>query len=327
MSEPKQAAAAKHWCFTLNDADDNLDYTDVIEIWGQHADYLVFQEEKGDEDTKHYQGYLEFKKPMRLTAIVNLTKMFKPHWEKRKGTRDQARDYCMKEDTRVSGPWEHGIWNGAAQGKRSDLIEVATAIRERKTQREIFEEFPGSTLRYYSNIEKCRNLYRPVRTVPLQVYLLYGKPGSGKTQLFWETCPDGWDIPLGKDLWFTGYNGEDNVLIDDFAGNIGLTQLLRLLDKYPISCPSKGSHVWWCPKTITITTNLHPWEWYDYSTRTDSYQALKRRVHFVNRHKKEIINGEEVYSFEELEVEDFFENQKVERAVKEHAAKLWAQYK
>lgn len=331
MSEPRQQPAAKHWCFTLNDKDDNLDHTDVIEIWGPHCTYMVFQEELGnrkdtEQHTKHYQGYCEFTKPIRLLPLVKLTKMFHPHWEKRQGTPAQARDYCMKEDTRVAGPWEFGEFSAdkSNQGARSDLAEVATAIREGKTQRQIFEEFPNSTLRYYGNIEKSRNLYRPTRKEPLQVYLLYGKPGTGKTKLFWDTCPEGWDVPLGKDLWFTGYNQEANVLIDDFAGNIGLTQLLRLLDQYPISCPSKGSHVWWCPETITITSNLHPWEWYDYSTRTDSYEALKRRFSFVHKFTKDLVGGEEQYSSEQIDVEEFFENQKVERQLKEHAAAKWA---
>jgi len=295
-----RTGTAKHWVFTLNDADDQLEHTDVCEIWGPHCDYLVFQEEVGSQGTKHYQGYAEFNKRVRPAG---LTKHFKPHWEKRKGTRDQARDYCMKAETRKAGPWELGVWSSKSQGKRTDLMEVCEAIKEGKTQKEIFEEFPSATIRYYSNIEKCRNLFRPVRTEDLEVTLAYGKPGTGKTHRFWENAPDGWDIPVGKDLWFTGYNGEANVLIDDFSGNISLVSLLRILDKYPVSCPTKGSHVWWCPKQIYITTNVHPKDWYDYSARAESYEALKRRFTYVLHFKKE--NGE--YLQEQVDVNKFFD--------------------
>lgn len=318
-----KVSAAKHWCFTLNDADDQLEFSDVIEIWGPHCDYLVFQEEQGEEGTKHYQGYAEFKKPVRLTGITAIAKHFKPHWEKRKGKPAEARAYCMKEDTRIAGPWEHGEWKGGGQGARTDLLEVAGAIKEGKTQKEIFEEFPASTLRYYGNIEKCRNLYRPKREHELTVTLCVGKPGSGKTQNFWNFCEEhdfpGWEIPPGKDIWFTGYNGEQNVLIDDFAGNIGLTQLLKILDKYPLSCPSKGSHVWWCPTNICVTTNAHPWQWYDYETRQDSYQALKRRF----SHVIEFTKVDDVYEQKQLDVEDYFENQKIDRVVRQKASDEW----
>lgn len=310
-----RAGTAKHWCFTLNDREDELEHTDVLEIWGPHADYLVFQEEKGANGTKHYQGYIEFTKRCRPAG---LTKHFKPHWEKRQGTRNQARDYCMKGESRVAGPWEHGDWSGKCgeQGKRSDLIDVVERIKEGKSQREILEEFPVSTIRCYSAIDKARNLYRPSRVKPLTVTLCVGTPGTGKTQNFWNFCDEhetpGWEVPPGKDIWFSGYSGEENVLIDDFAGNIGLTQLLKILDKYPLSCPTKGSHVWWCPTNICVTSNAHPWQWYDYETRQDSYAALKRRFHFVILFKK--VDGE--YTMETLDVEDYFENQKLERVTK-----------
>lgn len=325
MSAPKQAAAAKHWCFTLNDAEDNLEYTDVIEIWGPHCDYMVFQEEQGEEGTKHYQGYAEFKEAKRLTAIVAIAKHFKPHWEKRKGKPADARNYCMKEDTRVAGPWEVGEWKGAKQGKRSDLEPVAEMIKQRKTQKEIFEEYPVPTLRCFNAIQNARQMYRPKRdpNVPFTVTLIVGLPGTGKTQTFWEKAgEEGWEVPVsGRDLWFTGYNGEKNVLIDDFYGNIGLTQFLKILDKYPISCPSKGSHVWWMPDNICVTSNGHPWQWYDYENRQDSYAALKRRFHHVIRCFK---TDEGEYDMEQLDVEDYFENQKVDRVVKKKAQDEWA---
>lgn len=311
MSEPKQSAAAKHWVFTLNDPEDNIEYTDVIEIWGPHCSYLVFQQEEGEEGTKHFQGYAEFTKPIRFTAIRALTKVIHAWWQKRKGTRAQARAYAMKEDTRVAGPWEHGEWTDKSgnHGQRSDLIEVAEAIKEGKTQREIFEAFPATTCRYYSNIEKCRMLYKPKRTEQMTVTLCYGKPGSGKTQKFWDSFPEGWAIPVGKDLWFNGYNGETHVLIDDFAGNIGLTQLLRILDKPVSQVPAKHGFVWWNPTHVCITTNVHPCNWYDYGVRQDSYQALKRRIYEVFHFWKE--DGE--YYLDTVDVEDFFENQKVDR--------------
>lgn len=94
----------RNWCFTVNNPD-------IDDILPDHADirYVVWQRERGAEGTEHWQGYVEFDKPMRLAAV----KLWLPtaHFEPRRGTRDQARDYCMKADSRINGPWERGDWS------------------------------------------------------------------------------------------------------------------------------------------------------------------------------------------------------------------------
>lgn len=42
-----------------------------------------------------------------------------------------------------------------------------------------------------------------------------------------------------------------------------LDALLKLIDDhYCRGAPTKGSHAWFNPKTIYITSNLHPKDWY-----------------------------------------------------------------
>lgn len=104
----KQGNKAYHWCFTLNnpkqpDGQKFLELvTDPDEGWG--VEYLVFQLERGKkEKTPHYQGYCEFTKAERMTSIKKKGhEADRCHWEKRKGTPAQARDYCMKAEGRVS---------------------------------------------------------------------------------------------------------------------------------------------------------------------------------------------------------------------------------
>lgn len=303
---PATNGQAKHWCFTWNDNENKLTSEDIVDVLAKYCSYLVFQEERGDEDTKHYQGYAEFLKSYRLTGLQKLTLPHRPHWERRKGTRDQAREYCMKEDTRVDGPWEAGEkpWDSKSQGKRNDLESLALMVKDGASDAEIFDAQPGTATRYLKNLQAVRFIFKPVRDHDLEVTLLYGPPGTGKTRLFWDTFPTGWSVPVGKDLWFTGYQGEKEVLIDDFAGNIGLTQLLQLIDRYPVQLATKGYHVWWCPNIIVFTSNCHPCSWYNYESRQDSYKALKRRFTHV-------FNFVEGADPEELNVEEFFENMKV----------------
>jgi len=83
----------------------------------------------------HIQGYIELTCPQRISALVKW--LPGAHFEVRKGTPDQARDYCMEEDTRVAGPWERGVYGGA-QGKRSDIDGARDAILAGATRREVY---------------------------------------------------------------------------------------------------------------------------------------------------------------------------------------------
>ena len=82
--------------------------------------YGVWQLERGKNGTAHLQGYVEFRKAMSLTAIKKVVGE-RAYVEERRGTREEARAYCQKEDTRVEGPWEHGIWISGA-GHRTDTV-------------------------------------------------------------------------------------------------------------------------------------------------------------------------------------------------------------
>ncbi len=66
------------------------------------------------------QGYVVLKKKSRLSALKKL--LPRAHWEIREGTHDQARAYCMKEETRTKEPYEWG--DPPAQGKRNDMAAM-----------------------------------------------------------------------------------------------------------------------------------------------------------------------------------------------------------
>ena len=289
----------RNWCFTYNNPSESPE--EFIALFPETLRYLVFQKEQGEEETEHYQGYCEFSVSFRLAGLKKIHNSV--HWEPRRGTRDQAREYCLKEDTRIDGPWEFGEWT-QQRGQRTDLEALYKQARTAKTLLEVAEACPSQYIRYYKAVQHVRQIEafdKPIRQADLQVFLYYGPPGTGKTRLAYETAPDLYAIPLGKTLWFDNYAGEPDVLIDDFSGNLRLVDTLRMLDRYPIQVPVKGGHVWWCPTTIHLTTNVHPRNWYDYSKRADSYRALTRRftkvIHFLDDETKEEFEGQELINF------------------------------
>lgn len=188
--------AARAWCFTFNNhwAREPIDPS----CW-PNLRYAVYQEEIGENGTPHLQGYCEFNTPKRLSALKEI--LPEAHWERRRGTRDQARAYCMKDDTRIEGTdyQEIGDWSGGGQGARTELAQISQMVLDGATEEEIALAHPGSYMRYYRGINQFRLVTRPTFITPTYTLnqfsmpdfttvvgskpiLLYGESGTGKTQ-------------------------------------------------------------------------------------------------------------------------------------------------
>lgn len=96
----KQCSPAKGWCFTLNNYT-CVEMEEVVAVLSSNSsNRYIFQEEIGESGTPHLQGYVKFHKKCRP---FNLFKTKRIHWEKQKGTFQQAVDYCRKEEDRIVG--------------------------------------------------------------------------------------------------------------------------------------------------------------------------------------------------------------------------------
>jgi len=116
-----------NWIFTWNNPDTELG-PGIFRSLVDHktARYVVYQLEQGGEGTNHYQGYIEFVGKKTLAAVKKL--LPQAHWEPRRGTAEEAKSYCQKAETRVSGPWELGVPKQENQGKRSDLESLKAEL-------------------------------------------------------------------------------------------------------------------------------------------------------------------------------------------------------
>jgi len=203
------------------------------------------------------------------------------HVEHRRGTRDQAREYCQKEDSRLAGPIEVGKWLAGGQGRRSDLDSFYKVLKEKpeSTDYELMDEFPGTFLKYPHAADTVRRVlaaHGNQRIVPTVVFL-HGPPGCGKTRYVREQSMDTYF--KAPDEWWPDYDGKSDVCLDDFYGWIPFHLLLRLLDRYPIRVSVKGSHTFFNPNTIYITSNKIPIDWYKEDIRSKyDFNALYRRI-------------------------------------------------
>lgn len=280
--------ASRSWCFTWNNPEVGPDQVTFLLIECPIHRYSVFQLEEGEEHgTPHYQGYIELTSPRRISYMKALFGPV-PHWETRRGSRDQARTYCMKQETRQDGPWELGDWQAGSQGRRNDIRAFKNAIQEGASKSELVEDHPLMMAKYPKFYNTVRMMTMPVRQTELEVRLNYGRTGTGKTRYVYDTYrEDGFymlPVQSSGTIWFDGYDRDDVVLLDDFCGKYSkmpLGILLRILDRYPIIVPVKGAFTWWMPNIIIITTNIHPEDWYDWEDRREQFHALCRRFNSV----------------------------------------------
>lgn len=249
-STPRQGV---NYLFTINNPTDN----DNPEKW--EYKYLIYQIEKGENETTHYQGYIIFKKKMSIAGLKKINS--RAHWELRKGTHEQAVAYCSKKETRIDGPFIFGT--GPTPGKRNDLLALKESLDKKASMKEIAQEHFVPFLKYHKGIAVYRNLITEPRRFKTEVTVLWGITGVGKSRICAETFPNAyWVFPQQVGKWWDGYEGEEVVIIDDFYGWFQHNYMLRLLDRYPMKVESKGGVLEFIPKKIFITSNKPPEEWY-----------------------------------------------------------------
>nr|AKO71383.1 Replication associated protein [Banana bunchy top virus]AKO71384.1 Replication associated protein [Banana bunchy top virus]AKO71386.1 Replication associated protein [Banana bunchy top virus]WET17405.1 replication associated protein [Banana bunchy top virus]WET17408.1 replication associated protein [Banana bunchy top virus] len=102
------------WMFTINNPAS-------LPVMRDEFKYMVYQVERGQEGTRHVQGYVEMK---RRSSLKQMRGFFPgAHLEKRKGSQEEARAYCMKEDTRIEGPFEFGAFKLSCNDNLFDVIQ------------------------------------------------------------------------------------------------------------------------------------------------------------------------------------------------------------
>lgn len=273
------------WFITWNNPKHPEDKKKLLE--SSKLSYVKFQYEKGKTGTKHYQGVFYCK---MLTSCSALSKEFPGcgYMAPVKDTKG-AIDYCGKSESRIDGPWEAGTM--PAQGRRSDLLECKSIVDDGGGMAELFEHQFSNAVRYGRGLREYVNLVRRdvVRKWQTVCYAYIGDAGMGKTQAamieanawgggtYWLTLEGG---AYGK-VWWDGYEGEENIIIDEYNCQIKLADFKRLIDSSPLKVPVKGGMVNFLGKRVWICSNkmLDSW-YYKAAPPGPERNALLRRLHY-----------------------------------------------
>lgn len=244
-----------NFCFTINNPTDQ-DFEALYEFAENLTNYMIVGEEVGQQGTPHLQGYAELKRKMTFNKLKSVfLPLISPHIEKRKGSQKQAIEYCKKEGTYE----EYGTRK--KQGERNDIKEITKMIKVDKISslKDIIPEC--SNFQSLRIAEKLLPIYESKRNSKPFVYYLYGETGTGKTRLAYSILGEECYSHTDTGKFFNGYDGEENVLFDDFRKHsFQFNFLLRLLDRYPVSIEVKGGARQFKGTLIVITSDGPPEE-------------------------------------------------------------------
>jgi len=255
---------SRYWIITVNNPTYNLEskYDE-----SKHK-AIVGQLERGEQGTLHLQAYIEYANAVRIGSVKRDFPTC--HAERRKGTRAQALEYCTKDDTRVQGPWAFGITleraksiirGGPSNSEKAELLDIKAKIKDGVEEANIADEHFTLWVRYFKAFERYRTITTKPRNHEMSVIVIQGPTGTGKSRWAMDNYPNAYWKQRSN--WWCGYSGQETVILDEFYGWLPFDLLLRLCDRYPLLVESKGGQLQMVCKTIIITTNALPDNWYN----------------------------------------------------------------
>ncbi len=261
--------------------------------------WCVGREVCPETKTIHYHAFVYLKQPKSWNAFTDWwhgqrrfqeTEHKDVHIEECQNIKKYIK-YCQKDSLTSSKNYHPDNWfleEGLKprQGKRTDIINLMDAVHGGVSDLDLYLFHTGAMVKYNKAVTKFRYLLdrRNAISEPVECTLFWGPTGVGKTRLVWEKEQSlyVYSGDSGSNIWFDGYSGESAILFDDFNGDIRLSTLLRLTDRYPIRLPVKGDFVMRKCKSIYFTSNLPIEDWYP-SANPEHLSALKRRFTLIRK--------------------------------------------
>lgn len=261
---------ARYWLITLPYMDWNPPTSLPSTI-----SWLKGQQEIGESTNYHHWqlivGY------NRAVKIGTVKKTFGSTAHAEPSRSDAADQYVWKESTAVPNTkfelgtkpirrnnaldWQR-VWDSAVSG---DINSIPVDVR----------------VQHYRTLKQIQKDHLRPSLCQKTVTVYWGPTGVGKSHLAWEKAGIEAYPKDPRTKFWDGYQGQENVVMDEFRGDIDISHMLRWLDKYPVIVEQKFGATSFKAKNFFITSNLDPRDWYpglDEGTKA----ALLRRMNIVH---------------------------------------------
>nr|WAE42627.1 MAG: replication associated protein [Cressdnaviricota sp.] len=243
------------WCFTsFAETEPNYDADTTV--------YQIYQREKCPETGReHWQGMVRFKHPRLRNGVKQYLGDPSTHLEPCRNE-EQSKNYCQKLDTRIGEPHILGD------------MEQNDTWWQTLSDIDLWQNHSEWMLKHHSGVKAYRKAVfaRETERPKPEVWIFIGEPGTGKSYTARQLGPY---FAKASGPWWDGYNGESNIIFDDFYGGEQYTDLLRWMSELPIRVPIKGDTVPLKATTFIFTSNQHPMFWYK---NVPDKGAFRRRV-------------------------------------------------
>lgn len=267
---------SRSWCYTIN----NYTEEDRDALRALVCQYQVFGYERGEEGTPHLQGYVHFVTKKSLAQLKKV--MPRAHLEIRKGSIDQAVEYCKKE-----GDFEEFGEKPKSQREKGELEKIRwKRVREHAKEGDwewLEENEPGLLTLHEA---KLRALKKPKLEVmsysdvdtPHEWWV--GPTGTGKSKMLWEEFPGHYQ--KDKNKWWCNYVGQEIVAIEEADPKTMehmASRMKQWADRYPFAGEIKGGRLEGLrPAKIIVTSNYDIEECFP---AREDWEPLKRRFKVV----------------------------------------------
>lgn len=299
MSQDKQS---RKWQLVINQPlDKGYDHIRIKEEIGKFKSciYWCISDEVGAEGTHHTHIFIASTSGIRFSTLKN--RFQEAHLEIARGTAQQNRDYIFKEgkwvkdkkhETNLSETHEEwGELPVERPGARNDLSDLYDMIKSGLSNFEIIEQQPDFMFQL-DKIERVRQMTKEeeYRTVfrNLEVHYIWGKTGTGKTRKVMEQY--GYENVYrisDYDHPYDGYHGQDVIMFEEFRSSRRITEMLTLLDGYPVELPCRYANKIACYTKVYILSNISLFEQYTNVQREEpeTWNAFLRRISDVTYYK------------------------------------------
>lgn len=295
---------SRKWLLTFNNPEKyGFDHDNIKAALStiKNITYWCMCDEIGKNGTYHTHLFIYRESSMRFSRIKK--KFPTAHIDYCRGSTQENRDYVRKEgkhkdtdkeDTNLHNTFEEfGECPIEEQGKRNDLNELYSMIKDGLSDYDIIEKNPKYMIQF-NKIDRCRQVLLEEKFKntfrELTVEYWYGDTGAGKTKTVMERY--GYENVYRVTNYkypFDGYRGQDVIVFEEFYNSFRIQEMLTYLDGYPLELPCRYNNKIACYTKVFILSNVPFDEQYReiFREHRETFNAFQRRIDCIKEFGKD----------------------------------------